>query len=130
LELGLKNKMIIEKFSEENLVKLFLFRKKILIKKEDKNCCEKDVFVFFYQKRDYLKWGKMRFCCTIKLDKEIVRVKKNLVRTPKSRIEVYRNSYKVIRGSVGHIIFKAFLGQNESKYIRESGNVKNHSLIR
>ncbi|CAH1755872.1 1386_t:CDS:2 [Entrophospora sp. SA101] len=66
----------------------------------------------------------MRICCLKKIQSETLRVTKQLIKPKRSEKEVYHSSYKAVRGSIAHIIFQAFLGVNERKYIRESENVK------
>ncbi|WNE41393.1 MAG: hypothetical protein AM1032_000133 [Mycoplasmataceae bacterium] len=60
----------------------------------------------------------MKICCSLFLEKEISRVTKVINKPKKTNNEIYISSYKGIRGSIGHIIFQAFLGKNEWKYIR------------
>jgi len=64
------------------------------------------------------------------MQSETLRVTKQLIKPKRSEKEVYHSAYKAVRGSIAHIIFQAFLGINERKYIRESENVKEESILR
>src|SRR5207248_7245699 len=61
---------------------------------------------------------------------ETLRVTKQLIKPKRSEKEIYHSSYKSARGSIAHIVFQAFLGVNERKYIRESKNIKEGSILR
>jgi len=72
----------------------------------------------------------MRICCLKKIQSETLRVTKQLTKPKRSEQKIYQSSYKSVRGSIAHVIFQAFLGVNERKYIRESKNIKEESILR
>ena len=117
------------KFSQDRKISFkntFLTLRKRVI-----SCCENENKIFLY---DYLQGtatrsGKIKICCEESLEKELKRIG-NLIQKPlKTNEQIYLSCYNRIRGSVGHVIFEAFLGKNEWKYIRESKNIKEGSLL-
>jgi hypothetical protein len=98
--------------------------------KENKKCCNDKFVNFFYKCSITKKSGKISFCCKEELKKEFSRIKKILSKKKMNKDEIFFSSYKRIRGAAAHIIFKAFLGHNEHKYIRENFSDKQNSLLR
>jgi hypothetical protein len=129
LRLERKELALLRHFAQTNQVDLLptgLTSRKNTIGK----CCNSDFRIVNYRHDTKSNLGKITFCCSQKLIKEIERVKVSLKRRTKTTKEIYLSSYKAIRGSIGHVIFQAFLGKNEAKYIRESKNIKENSLLR
>ncbi|CAJ0865895.1 13950_t:CDS:2 [Entrophospora sp. SA101] len=108
-------------FAIQNNLKILPFN--VWLEKGNSKCCLNKLMVILYQKRNW-EIGRMRICCLKKIQSETLRVTKQLIKPKRSEKEVYHSSYKAVRGSIAHIIFQAFLGVNERKYIRESENVK------
>jgi hypothetical protein len=126
-QLGEEGNSLISKFAIQNNLKILPFN--VLLEKTNSKCCSNKLIVVLYQKRNW-EIGRMRICCLKKMQSETLRVTKQLIKPKRSEEEVYRSSYKAVRGSIAHIIFQAFLGVNERKYIRESENVKAESILR
>lgn len=127
--LGKKMSSILGKFAIENRVKIWSSG---VSKKSTTSCCDNEGFSFVYShsKKDKRSSGRMNICCQSSLEKEILRVTNVIQREKKTDKEIYFSSYNGIRGSVGHIIFQAFLGKNEWRHIRESHHIKESSLLK
>lgn len=127
--LGGKIASTLSKFVVENGIRI---AESGTLKKREVTCCNNEYhsFIYSYLGKDKNSFGKMKICCPTSLEKEMSRITSVIKRPRKTYEEIYIFSYKGIRGSVGHIIFQAFLGKNEWKYIRESNHVKEESVLR
>ncbi|MEG7978888.1 MAG: hypothetical protein NY202_03120 [Mollicutes bacterium UO1] len=126
-QLGREGNSLINKFAAQKNLKILPFN--VWLEKGNNKCCSNKLIIILYQKAN-LNIGRMRVCCLQKMQSEALRVTKQLSKPKRSEQEVYQSSYKSVRGSIAHIIFQAFLGVNERKYIRESENIKEDSILR